>query len=320
MKNLFQFSRLIMGIVFAALLFSGFSAIATEKKGSKESKKIKVLLVDGQNNHNWAKTSPIMKATLEKSGRFTVDVATAPPRGKDMSKFRPKFKNYDVVLSNYNGQDWPEATQKDFEEYVKAGGGVSIIHAANNSFPKWKAFNEMIGLGGWGGRNEKSGPYIRLRDGKFVEDHSKGRGGSHGRQHPFSVTHHVPDHPILKGLPKKWLHARDELYDRLRGPAKNMKVLATSFAAKSHGGTDEHEPIIMTISYGKGRIFHTPMGHSPHSMLCTGFQFILLRGTEWAAKGKVTFKKIPKNFPTEDKVSLFDPIKGEVPAEKKKKK
>ena len=59
----------------------------------------------------------------------------------------------------------------------------------------------------------------------------------------------------------------------------------------------------MVISYGKGRVFHTPMGHADYSMKCIGFQEVLRRGTEWAATGQVT-SGLPLDFPTEEKVSF----------------
>jgi type 1 glutamine amidotransferase len=267
-----------------------------------EDAKLKVLILDGQNNHNWRATTPVMKAALESCGRFTVDVATAPG-GKDLSSYKPQFKDYDVVLSNYNGADWSDETKQAFVDYVSNGGGFVCVHAANNSFGNWKEYNEIIGLGGWGGRNEKSGPYVYYRDGKIIRDLAKGNGGSHGRQHPFLVTIREPQHPITKGLPTEWLHANDELYDRLRGPAENMTVLATAFSDMATGGRGEHEPMMMVLTYGKGRIYHTPMGHGVDSMKCAGFIFTLQRGCEWAATGKVTLNEIPKDFPTKEKVS-----------------
>jgi uncharacterized protein len=161
----------------------------------------------------------------------------------------------------------------------------------------------MIGLGGWGGRNEKSGPYIRLREGKFVLDTSRGSGGSHGRQHEFVVETRKKDHPITAGLPEKWMHATDELYDRLRGPAANLTVLATAFADPKTGGSGEHEPMLMVIEYDKGRVFHTTLGHADTAMKCVGFKLTFTRGCEWAATGKVT-QEVPADFPTADKVSL----------------
>ena len=38
------------------------------------AEKLKLLIIDGQNNHTWQAMTPPMKAELEKTGRFTVDV------------------------------------------------------------------------------------------------------------------------------------------------------------------------------------------------------------------------------------------------------
>ena len=99
-----------------------------------------------------------------------------------------------------------------------------VVHAANNAFGKWPEYNRMIGLGGWGGRNEKSGPYLYFDDGgKLIRDPRPGRGGSHGPQSAFKVTLRDEEHPITKGMPKVWMHAKDELYDSLRGPAEEVE-------------------------------------------------------------------------------------------------
>ena len=263
---------------------------------------IKALIVDGQNNHRWQETSPIMQKIMDGSGLFKVEVATSPGKGKDMKSFAPKFSDYDVVVLNYNGAMWSEETQKGFVEYVKGGGGVVVVHAANNSFGNWQEYNRIIGLGGWGGRSEKHGPYVFYKDDKVVRDTGKGRGGSHGAQHEFLVKIRDNDHPVTKGMPEVWKHAKDELYDSLRGPAEEMHILATSYSDKSK----KHEPMIFTVKYGNGSVFHTPMGHAGYSMKCVGFAVTLLRGAEWAATGKVT-QKLPADFPTADKVSPLNP-------------
>ena len=265
--------------------------------------KHKALIVDGQNNHDWKTTTPLLKKMLEETGLFEVDVATSPGSKKDMSGFEPKFSDYKVVVSNYNGDEWSEKTKTAFVDYVKGGGGFVVVHAANNSFPKWAEYNEMIGLGGWGGRDEKSGPYVRVKESKVVFDTRKGAGGSHGAQHAFVMETFDTEDPIMKGLPRKWLHTQDELYDRLRGPAKNIKLLATAYSDKKFGGTSEREPILFTMSYGKGRVFHTTLGHDSKGMKCVGFIVTTQRGTEWAATGKVTQTKVPADFPTEAKTS-----------------
>ncbi len=280
----------------ALLLWTMMAAVAAAAP-------LKALIVDGQNNHNWRETTPHLKKLLEETGLFTAEVATTPSGGQDMSGFQPDFAAYDLVVSNYTGDAWPQQTNKAFEKYVAGGGGVVIYHAASNAFPKWKEFNEIIGVGGWGGRNEKHGPYLYWKEGKIVRDMTPGRGGTHGPQHPFPLIVRRPDHPITKGLPKVFMHSADELYSRLRGPAKNLTVLATAFADKDKGGTGNHEPILMTIRYGKGRVFHTALGHAGKQCRSVAFIVTYQRGAEWAATGKVT-QKVPDDFPGPDKPSV----------------
>lgn len=282
-----------------------FASLAVFVAGSSLSAEpqLKALIVEGQNNHrDWPTTTKMMKKYLEETGLFTVDVATTKPRGTDPD-FKPEFSKYDVVVSNYNGAPWIKETQTAFVEYVKSGGGLVIVHAANNAFGDWDAYNEIIGLGGWGGRSEATGPYLYLsEDGRVVRDTSQGRGGHHGPRHPFSLIVRDDSHPVTKGMPGQWLHAKDELYDLLRGPANNLNVLATAYADKAKGGSGRHEPMIFTVEYGKGRVFHTPMGHDVEAQECVGFIVTLQRGAEWAATGKVT-QSIPDDFPTADQGS-----------------
>jgi uncharacterized protein len=278
----------------AGLLVSLLSAAA-----ASAAPPMKALVVDGQNNHNWKETTPHLKKLLEETGLFSVDVATTPPPGKPMGEFKPKFADYNVMVMNYTGDDWPADTRKALEQYVSGGGGLVVFHAADNAFPQWPEYNEMIGVGGWGGRNEKSGPYVYWQDGKIVHDAPPGPGGTHGPQHPFQIVVRVADHPITKGLPEKYTHAADELYSRLRGPAKNLTVLATALAEKSKGGTGHHEPVLMTVDYGKGRVFHTVLGHAGQQCKSVAFIVTYQRGAEWAATGKVT-QKVPDDFPGPD--------------------
>jgi uncharacterized protein len=285
-------------LLLAAMILLSPASVLGQAGGS-----LKALIVDGQNNHkNWPQTTQMMKKYLEQTGRFTVDVATTAAQGSDPA-YQPEFKRYDLVISNYNGADWPAATQTAFTEYVRSGGGFACIHAANNAFGNWPEYNAMIGLGGWGGRNEKSGPYVYLdAAGKRVRDESKGGGGHHGPQHPFQVIVRDGAHPITKGMPKAWMHVNDELYDMLRGPGENMQILATAYADPAKKGSGRHEPMILTLDYGQGRVFHTPMGHGNDSQECVGFITTFVRGCEWAATGKVTLP-IPADFPTADQTS-----------------
>lgn len=280
---------------------------------SASTSSIKVLLIDGQNNHSvWPKTSNMMKIYLEETGQFEVDIyrtAKTWNGGKLLEQFPandgrnhqdfeqpvtdetflPNFADYDVVISNFGWKaaPWPQQTKLAFETFMKNGGGFVSVHAANNSFPQWLEYNRMIGLGGWGGRNEKDGPYIYFDEqGQLKRDTSKGQGGGHGKQHAFEIVLRQ-SHPITKSLPNSWSHNKDELYNRLRGPAQNLTVLASAFDDKEFNGFGRHEPVHMTVDYHQGRVFHTTLGHGIEAFEDEHFISVMRRGVEWAATGKV---------------------------------
>ena len=284
------------------LLFIVAAGLITLFSACKNESGYKTLIITGQNNHNWKASSPVLKQILDETGLFSTEIMTTPDKGGDMKSFNPDFSKYKLVVIDYNGDSWSERTNSAFVDYVNNGGGVVIYHAADNSFPKWKEYNEMIGLGGWGDRNQKDGPYVYYKNNQLIVDTTAGIGGTHGKRREYLVRTRIADHPVTKGLPVRWLHGNDELYSLLRGPAKNMQILATAFAdSAAGGGTMRDEPMLMTITYGKGRIFHTTMGHADEgggpSMHCAGFITTLQRGAEWAVTGNVT-QKIPWDFPS----------------------
>jgi hypothetical protein len=284
--------------IFAALLalWSNVAMAATP---------IRVMILDGASAaayHDWKLGTQIMKRELEETGLFEVTVVTVPPSDGDFSNTHPDFAKYRVVVLNYDSQDWPAPLKAEFETYMKTGGGLVVVHGADNAFPDWPAFNEMTGLGGWRKRDAPAGPKWYYQNGKLTSDTAPGPAGQHGKRRPYRLVTRAPEHPILRGLPAEWTHAADELYTRLRGPGKNMTVLATAYADPANRGTGFDEPMLMAITWGKGRIFHTTMGHDALALSCVGFITTLQRGTEWAATGQVT-QKVPRTFPTADTVS-----------------
>ena len=262
--------------------------------------KLKVLIIDGHNNHDWCGTTDFLKASLEASGKFNVEVSTAPshkcpkaPRRtrvpafekdlensrklfveamkatqktfeKEFSSWRPNIKGADVILLNYNGRTWPEEVQKEFVEYVKNGGGTVLVHAANNAFRNWQEYNDMIGIG-WRPGNYGKAIKIDPKSGRAIEvsnDKLPGNGNSgHGSKHPFQIKVRAAEHPVMKGLPTVWMHGSDELYHNMRGPAKNMTVLSSAYADPKQRGSGMHEPMTWEVKYGQGRVIVTSMGH-----------------------------------------------------------
>lgn len=269
---------------------------------------LKTLIVTGINGaHWWQGSTEVLKRMMENTGLFVCDIAVMNGQPESVRPEDVDFGTYRLVVFNHVPNDWSAKAKENFKKYVENGGGLVLLHGATLAFPSWKEYNEMMGLGAWMNRNEKDGPYVYWQEGRFVRDESPGWAGYHGRQHPFVVVHRAPRHPILKGLPTEWLHFKDELYGKMRGPAKNMEVLATAYDAPEAndglGGSDRHEPMLWTVNYGKGRVFVDAMGHAGddlprvYALECTGFQVTFLRGCEWAATGEVT-QPVPDDMPT----------------------
>ena len=313
---------------------------------------IRVLIVDGRNNHDWRETTDSLRATLRANGRFAVTVATAPqscvhsfpsrpPKDADEPAFaaakqrhgivkraadaaikqaweqwNPDFAAHDVVLLNYNGPMWPERMQTNFVKFVRSGGGLLLIHAANNGFRDWGEFNEMIGLGYNGTRGIPEGQKILSTK---IEDATgsllrccEGKNSGHGSQHPYLVKVRAPEHPIMRGLPVAWRHGKDELYHNLRGPGRNLTILSTAYSDPKTRGTGQHEPVTWAVEYGKGRVVVTTMGHhwprqvERDSLHCIGFQTVVARSLEFAATGAVTIEP-PVDFPGTEEPVLRQP-------------
>jgi type 1 glutamine amidotransferase len=236
---------------------------------------IRVLVLSGRNNHDWRTTTPFLRKSLDGAGRFDVRV-TEEPAGLSAAT----LASYDVVVSDYNGPRLGTGAEKALDEYVRGGKGIVIVHAADYAFgslellgdnqkragkfePPWTEYGKMVGAV-WSAENPKTG---------------------HGPRRVFDVKVTSRDHPIMRGLPAV-MRASDELYRGFR-MTDPIQLLATAFDAAERSGTGKDEPMIWVKSWGKGRVFHTALGHDVAAMMQPAFLLPFLRGVEWAATGDV---------------------------------
>ncbi len=268
----------------------------------------RVLILTGQNNHDWERTVAHLEAILNEGDYFEVNTVLTPAQDASWEGFDVDFSLYDVVVSAYNGEQWPEDLRRSFEMYVAEGGTVVMQHAANNPFPGWKAFEQMVGLL-WRGPDGGDRVFVD-NDGELVRvPAGDGIGAGHGRLHDWSITTRAPEHPIFRGFPTEWLHPYDELYHGQRGPAENLHVLATAYSSPEHGGTGKHELMVWWIPYGEGKVLTLLPGHlwagqeDDRALRCVGFRTLLARSVQWLALGVVTLP-LPEDFPTLDQTRI----------------
>ncbi|HUH19654.1 ThuA domain-containing protein [Albibacterium sp.] len=274
-----------------------------------DQKIIRALIVDGFSNHDWKQTTAVIKWMLEKTGRFHVDVSTIPTDSVQLVNWKPVFTNYDVVIQNTNNINtphlkWSPWAERALEKYVEEGGGLYVLHSANNAFSHWEEYDKMIGMG-W--RDKSVGYALEIDSAKNVKRIPPGEGQGTGHGDRFdAVIHILNSHPINKGYPDQWKTAYTEVYHFPRGPAENLTVLSYAYDSSA---THRWWPVEWVVKYGKGRVYNSSMGHLwkgevyPLAYRCIGFQTTVIRAAEWLATGKVSYP-VPTNFPTKDSLSL----------------
>lgn len=270
---------------------------------------VRVLIVDGFSNHDWRLTTRSIRAILEPTGLFAVDVSTSPPDAASpgWDEWRPDFAAYDVVIQTCNdingGPAWPAPVREAFEKYLRRGGGVYVWHSGNNAFPDWPAYNDIIGIG-W--RKKEFGYALVVADDGRITRIPPGQGEDTGHGKRFDArVQRLGDHPIHRGLPRAWLAADIEVYYHVRGPAKKVTVL--SFAREPHTGLNW--PIEWTVRYGRGRVYTSTLGHvwkgdvQPVTVRDAGVQTLLVRALQWLANRPVSWP-VPPDFPTATSTSI----------------
>jgi uncharacterized protein len=229
-----------------------------------KTKGIKTLIITGQNEHKWMVSSEALKTILDETGLFSTKLLVTPPAGEDISRFNPKFSKYKLVVIDYAGDAWPQKTTDALLEFVMAGGGLVLY-------------------------NPKSEPFIQIPDSVMVT-----------KRNSFEVRSQSTSHPVMNGLPLRWVQPNDVIVRGLKLAGDDVQILASSAEA---GQRDLRGPetVLAAREVGEGRIFATmlgtPDGENDDALHSAGFIIILQRGAEWAASGLVT-QEVPSDFPT----------------------
>jgi type 1 glutamine amidotransferase len=266
-------------LIVIASLICALGRPAGAQQPAPAPAKINVLIVTGQNGHDWKGTTPILRKLLEDTNKFEVRV-TEEFRGAGPETLAP----YDLVVVNYFERGRPELRWGDradnaLLDFVRSGKGLVVYHFSMAAFDGWTEYEKMS-AGNWRPNN-----------------------GHHSARHNFVVDIKDQEHPITKGLKLSFPQPNDELYGNLRWqPAGTYHVLATAYddhelykasrtdarAPQPLEGAGAHEPMLWTVDYGKGRVFTTALGHDVETVQTPAFVTTFTRGAEWAATGKVT--------------------------------
>ncbi|MCL5099215.1 MAG: ThuA domain-containing protein [Candidatus Omnitrophica bacterium] len=242
-------SRLIL---FSTVIVTAGVVRAADLPAPAGSPKARVLIVTGQDypGHPWKLTAPVLADLIRKDPRLEVKVVEAP-------KFlaSPAMRDFDVIVLHFMNWEQPgpgPQAQENLREFVAGGKGLVLVHFACGAFQEWPEFRNLAG---------------RSYDPKL-------RG--HDPRGPFRVDITAVHHPITEGM--QAFETDDELYTCLAGD-RPIEVLAT---AKSKVDNKDY-PIAFVLNYGKGRVFHCPLGHDVKAFAAPMVGELFRRGCAWAA-------------------------------------
>lgn len=250
-----SFAVLAVGCIIVLLCIWQDTALAagqaaTQTSGEKQT--AKVLIVTGIDHpaHNWRKTAPVLAEMLRKDKRLEVRLVE-DPHFLDSSA----LERYDVVVLHF--MDWQQPApgpkaRANLQKCVRDGRGLFVVHFGCGAFQDWPEFRNLAGRV-WDPKARAHDPY-----------------GS------FRVEITDLSHPITKGM--KSFEIEDELYTCLTGD-RPVDMLATARSKVDN----ENYPMAFAFSYGKGRVFHSALGHDVKAISNPDAAELFRRGCAWAA-------------------------------------
>ena len=250
MNNLWPF--FILAAMLALLISPTTGPAAEPHNHGEDVRGVRVVIVTGQDHpgHKWRLTAPVLAEVLGQDSRMQVSVVEEPE-----FLASPELSQYDVIVLHFMNWEQPDPgplARANLKRFVEDGKGLCIVHFACGAFQDWPEFRNLAG---------------RVWDPKLR---------AHDPYGEFRVEIAATDHTITQGL--KPFDTVDELYTCLAGD-RPVEILAT---ARSNVDGQDY-PMAMAFSYGKGRVFNSPLGHDVNAIKNPAVAELFRRGCAWAA-------------------------------------
>jgi len=212
----------------------------------------KVVIVTGIDypGHKWKETAPVLAEAIRKDPRLKVDVVETPA-----FLASPKLNDYNTVVLHFMNWETPDPGQQardNLAKFVSNGGGMVMVHFACGAFQGWPEFEKLAG---------------RVYDPKLRP---------HDPYGSFEVVRTSVDHPITHGMQP--FKTTDELYTCLAG---NTPIEIIAQAKSKVDGKDY--PMGFVLNYGKGRVFHSVLGHDAQAIANPPVAELFRRASAWCA-------------------------------------
>ena len=253
-------SLLVMLVTSACGTSAAVAAVRDQQASSAEvGRPIRALYVTGGGFHDFATQETILPPAIAQRVRIDWTIDHSAGKATDVLIERHKdtawTKAFDVVVYNMSfshvvDADWIERLAGAHRD---SGVPAVILHGAVHSYRRSesRAWGELMGA-------------FSMR---------------HDRQRPLTIEVVEPDHPIMRGFPRKWQTIDEELYE-IERVWPGMTPLAEAHSVESQ----KRHPVIWTNTHGKARVFVTTLGHNNEMIANPVYIDLVTRGLLWTLR------------------------------------